>query len=349
MALRLEPDVATFTSLVRAAARGGDHVAAARWFYRLGKFGIESDRLIFSAAMSSAVRTGDLGVAEQLFRHACAKGIPQDLFNFNVLIDAAAKQQNLTAAHAWFQAAREARLTPDAITFNSLIHAASAVKPADAERWYLEACAAGIDQGLDTLNTVLHAFARTGDMVRAEAFFSRIAEAGLKPDVYSFGAMINGYAKRGDLKAATARFAEMEAGGFVGTVIQFNQLLKACANASPPAAAYAEELFRHMVASRGLRPDQVALRSLGRLAGSRRLAELCRKLGVDQAEIMGGPDDTRHMKWVLSPPPWRYGRKQGGAVAPPCGASQAAQVDGTSSATLALSGSSPDWRPRRGA
>ena len=64
-----------------------------------------------------------------------------------------------------------------------------------------------------SFSTVLHAHARAGNAVEAQAWLERMRHASIEPDAVSYNTVCSAWARRGDAAAALACYSAMQAAG----------------------------------------------------------------------------------------------------------------------------------------
>lgn len=98
-----------------------------------------------------------------------------------------------------------------------------------------------------TYNAMVHACAQARKPAMAERWVQRMEQSGLRPCKVTFNALIDAYAKRGKVDEAEAWFRRMQERGVEADKVIYNSLINACAQAGKPskAALWFEELLAH--------------------------------------------------------------------------------------------------------
>jgi pentatricopeptide repeat protein len=109
---------------------------------------------------------------------------------------------------------------------------------------------------LVTINTVIDACCRAGQLEECVKVFNRVPELGMEPDRITYSTMIKGFARDGDLDGAQTFLRRMEAAGFRSDYSIFNVLIEAAAIRS--RFDVADMAFNQMLAE-GLTPSSYTL------------------------------------------------------------------------------------------
>ena len=243
------PGLPEYKYVLDAFARHGNWTRARYWYDQAMQAGIpvNLDKEILLTMMFAAARSGNTVAAEQQMQEARAAGMEDHGGMYTALITAAAQSQDYELAEKWLQEARKAGLTQPE-QYNSAIHAASRCGQLDsaehvaalaeldgvalssysfsglivaagstnnmaaAERWFQRAIDSG---GLSTalINAAVHQAARYNNLTAAEGFFRHFETSTLEPDACSFLGIIRAASHAGNLAAAEHRMEEALAAG----------------------------------------------------------------------------------------------------------------------------------------
>jgi pentatricopeptide repeat protein len=128
----------------------------------------------------------------------------------------------------------------------------------------------GTHPDLLLIGAMVHAYACSRDLERAERWHNRIAEYGLVPDRSCFSRIINACAKASDLQKALQYLEAMKRGGIQPEVVTYSCILDACAHAGE--LDQAKLVFQQLRAS-GSKLNAVPYACLGRIFAGRGLYE----------------------------------------------------------------------------
>merc|ERR1719174_1251132 len=104
-------------------------------------------------------------------------GVKPDTVSYNVLISTCARAKDADRAEGWLKKllSQEGAVEADAVSFCMMIDAC--VRGGDvlrAEQWLLKMDTLGLEPTLTCCGTLMHAFAKLGDVGRAEAIMQRM-------------------------------------------------------------------------------------------------------------------------------------------------------------------------------
>jgi len=213
---------------------------------------------------------------------ADTKVTPEEV-SYSVVIELCARRGDVSGAATWLQEMAASPVGPNVFAFNSVIRGfakkGSALKAAE---WLDRMIAEGLEPNVVSYTAVIDSCVKVGDAEGAARWFDTMLGNGVLPNAFTYNAIINSCAALGDVDGALKWLERMRSAGplVVLDEISYNSAIKSCANASPPRADKAEELFRTMREA-GLYPTISTIRALERAVGDHRSRELCGDLRVD--------------------------------------------------------------------
>ncbi|KAK1302244.1 Pentatricopeptide repeat-containing protein [Acorus calamus] len=206
---------------------------------------IPVSRLLASCATSNY---GSLTYAIRLF-----KAIPRpNTFMWNTVIRAHSKSNNPEDAillYCQMLHSSKSALSYNIYTFPFLLKACSARSSVEeAKQIHAHIIKIGLDSDVYTANSLLHVYAKSGNLASARMLFDRI----LHRDIVTWNSMIDGYGKTGIVEAARELFDQMPA----KNIISWTSMITACTEGGMFQEALT--LFQEML-SVGIEPDGAAL------------------------------------------------------------------------------------------
>merc|ERR1719262_1022234 len=89
-----------------------------------------------------------------------------------------------------------------------------------------------VEANVQSYSAVISAFAKAGDVPKAEKWLLKMLDAGIRGDTISYTSMINACANTGDVQKAEEWLVKMLEDGVEPNVITFNAVIAACAKKS---------------------------------------------------------------------------------------------------------------------
>merc|ERR1711915_632996 len=159
------------------------------------------------------------------------------------------------------QMSQHAGIELEEISYNMLIHAyARAGELKKAESWMHRMSEGGLTPNTISYSSVINACARVDDVASAEKWFYQMEKVGKNtPNSVAFNSMIHVCAKARDFIKAEKWMNKMEDAGIPRDRITFNAILNCCARAGEEKKA--EEWFNRMK-QEGLEPDEISYNSV---------------------------------------------------------------------------------------
>uniref|UniRef100_A0A803KMQ3 Pentatricopeptide repeat-containing protein n=1 Tax=Chenopodium quinoa TaxID=63459 RepID=A0A803KMQ3_CHEQI len=192
----IQPDVVTYTSLVRG-------------FYNSGFREEAKDGLVVEAEAILRHMT-DKGVAPDITVLYLMKGITPDVVTYNTLIDGLCKTNRLTLARELFTDMQAHGVTPDVFTYNSLLDCLCKSAQLDEAVALLEDMEdTGIKPDIVTYNILIDSLCKAGQLEDAANFFSNLVIKGLQPSFRTYNILVKGFCKKGLMNEATQLLSKM--------------------------------------------------------------------------------------------------------------------------------------------
>jgi pentatricopeptide repeat protein len=153
-------------------------------------------------------------------------------------------------------------------------HGSSWAPRLSAVRQFEAMVAKGLEPDVITYNSVINAYAQSGDSASAVRQFEAMVAKGLEPDVITYSSVINVCArsKPADVHAAKAAVARLSEQGLTVNSYTLSAMLRCCAYARPRDSALAEIWFRSHVGL--LHLNQHVCEALAKAVGAQRATEL---------------------------------------------------------------------------
>lgn len=222
-------DVASYSAVIHACAKANDVKRAELWVEKMQEAGVEANMVTYNSVINACARTADADRAEAWLQRMEARGVSPGVLTFNSLINACTKANHVDRAEKWLEGMRSRNLTPDVVSYSTVIHACTQSSAPDrAEKWLermmSETCPAASLSGhrgqksrqpsAFCLNSVVQAFARTGNGPKAAKWMQVVLQDGVEANPASFCAVVSAFVRSGDLEEAESWLARMLAEGF---------------------------------------------------------------------------------------------------------------------------------------
>lgn len=252
----LKLDGSVFQAAIATATHGGYPEAAERYLTWQLESGSQPSLQSYKPLISVWAKRGDAIRAERLIDAMIGNGISPDSTLLGMVIHACAKAGDAhRAEQAFKRIASRTGEKPNVICYNSLIDAfAKSGETASAEQWLATMAAEGVEPTVASYTSVLHAYARAGDLRAAERMLERMTERGVQANVVSYGALLQGFVKTGDVARAEKWFAHMQEAGIEPNNVTYSTLINVCAKAHDSERA---EKWLDTMQSSGVAPTTV--------------------------------------------------------------------------------------------
>lgn len=190
------------TTVIQAAANGGNFQGAQAWFGKLLDYGLNATIASYTAVITAAAKNGLKNEAKEWFEAMQYDQIKPDTAAFGAVMSAFANSGDLIETENYLDMMSARGLKPNRIIFGIATRCMG----------FLQLLGSGFvvaitPQGLlpAHLSTqVLRAASRTGNEATALKWFERMKKAGMKPGVREFTELINLAGRQGNVLAADA-------------------------------------------------------------------------------------------------------------------------------------------------
>ncbi|KXS18192.1 hypothetical protein M427DRAFT_223758 [Gonapodya prolifera JEL478] len=198
----VEPDVVSYCCLIRSCVESErDKLPAAFALYdEMKRRGVHPDLATFTTLIAGCVRAGNHTRAWRTFDHARTDaGLHPDTHMYTTMIASCAKTRDPERAlDLYTEMTTERGLVPTLQTYNALLLALTTASRGSALRGEIPAIRArmqleGIRPDERTMDAVLNAASRAGDLIEARAVWNESVRIG-QADGFLFGNMVRAYA-----------------------------------------------------------------------------------------------------------------------------------------------------------
>jgi pentatricopeptide repeat protein len=192
---RIEKDVVSYNSVLKALANYGKFEEAIETFYQMKKAGIKPDKYTYTALAKSVIVVDDKDVEELLYDMK-EEGVKSDVKTFNTIIRYLCEQKKLNAAKKVVSWMEKSGLHPDSWTYSFLMNGLlQSGNPSGALALFETACSdkrtAGLTENVYLYTTAMTSAAAIGDHTRALELLSRMNALGIKPNIKTMTALLS--------------------------------------------------------------------------------------------------------------------------------------------------------------
>lgn len=214
----VEPDNATYGTLIDVYCKGGRESAALIWLGDMCKRGLVPDEVTMSIVLQAHKKAGEYEKAELFFKRWSSEsdrrmeGHPcYSLYTYNTLIDTYGKAGQLEKVSDMFNQMLREGVAPNVVTFNTMIHVwgknhrmeqvASLVRMMEEFQCLPDT---------RTYNILISLYRESNGIDVAEYYFWKMKAEKLVPDVVSCRTLLYGYSIKGMVAKAEALLKEMD-------------------------------------------------------------------------------------------------------------------------------------------
>jgi pentatricopeptide repeat protein len=183
IAAGIKPNVYSYTSMIDAFSKGGNHEKAVGLLSRMKEEGIEPNVVTYTSLIKC--HDLDLSKVDSLFKEMIAAGIKLNVYSYTSMIDAFSKGGNHEKAVELLSRMKEEGIEPNVVTYTSLIKCHE-LDLSKVDSLFKEMIAEGIKPSVVTYNSMIDAFSKGGDFDKAAELLSRMKEEGVKPDSVTY-------------------------------------------------------------------------------------------------------------------------------------------------------------------
>eukprot|EP01041_Mallomonas_annulata_P011208 gene11208-23420_t len=206
---------------------------------------------------------GDAGYLDhcaQLLVNMTSLGIRPTVVTYSTLISRAGAWQKTALAEKYYKQMIYEKIPPDVQAFNSLINAYAKTGDTDAALHVLhDMDKAHILPSIVTFNTLLDSCSRKGNVSRAKEMFQLIITHDIKPNLRSYSSLIHACCQAGEINEAILLLKYMEEANIPPSAVTYSMLLHGMGQSGDLLQAF--QLLDSMK-SKGIRPNVVTMSSL---------------------------------------------------------------------------------------
>ncbi|KAH9329592.1 hypothetical protein KI387_001700 [Taxus chinensis] len=220
-------DVYSFTALINAYGRNGQHETSLHLLARMERERIAPSLITYNTVINACAKGGFgweglLGLFAQM-RH---EGIQPDIITYNTLLGACASRGLSSEAEMVFRTMNEAGIVPNALTYTYVVETFRQVGLIDRVSELLrELELAGNLPDVTAYNLLLEAHAKTGIVKKAVGVFRQMQNAGCTPNATTYSTLLNCYGKRGQYDDVRELFLSMKASSTEPDIVTYNTLI----------------------------------------------------------------------------------------------------------------------------
>ena len=197
-----------------------------------------------------------IALMDDMRRH----GVKPSVITYTTLISRAGAWQKVTEAELYFKMMLADGIEADAQAFNSLISAYAKSGEADkAFRILGDMDHAGVLPTVVTFNTLIESCARTGKVKRAQEILQMMKVRGLHPDERSFSAVVHACCQAGDVESAFQMVRKMDIDGIKPSAITYSSLVHHLGKTGDLDRAFQ---VLNLMMTAGIHPNVVTMSSL---------------------------------------------------------------------------------------
>mmetsp|Transcript_2297 Transcript_2297/g.5387 ORF Transcript_2297/g.5387 Transcript_2297/m.5387 type:complete len:699 (-) Transcript_2297:37-2133(-) len=235
----VSPDIITYTSTMRALAKGKQARKALDLFRAMKDTGIQLDVFAYTTTMDACAKTNNWKKALQLLEEMRENNVPPNEVTYGVAVNACGNGGQWQTALSLLQTMNDSGMRINSITYNSAIAALSK--------------AARLDAGPDP-NVLWE---------KTQHILGEMHSRGVRQDTFTYSSAISVCGSAGRWEEAVRLIHQMKDSGTNGTkrnkIVAFTSAITACANSKQWDPA--NQLFQEMKRD-GLAPDLVAFNAL---------------------------------------------------------------------------------------
>ncbi|CAK0853134.1 unnamed protein product, partial [Prorocentrum cordatum] len=211
----VRPTTAHYNCMIAACAESGDMEAAFKWFDRIREDGLQPEPQSFTHIIHALSQNKCVQEASEWLDRMEAAGLEPTLGAYAGIINAYAQAGQPEEASQWIHKAESQGVELDAVMYNILINAWAEVGNLDEALIVLDKQRRrGVDLSIYTYNSIMKAYVTAGKVEDAAALLHNMSsEAGVRPNSLSYNTVIHGFAKAGDVKRVKQLTNRMRAAG----------------------------------------------------------------------------------------------------------------------------------------
>ncbi|PRQ34497.1 putative tetratricopeptide-like helical domain-containing protein [Rosa chinensis] len=191
----LQPDVATFTTLIHGFVLQNRVAEAARLFSKmLGRGHCQPNVFTFNTLIKGFCMIGNNSAAMELLRKMEERGCQPDTVTYNTIIDSLCKDTLVDQALNLFTEMIGRGIAPSVVTYNSLIDGVCRLgKWKEAKRLLNEMVSKNIFPNVRTFTVLVDALCKEGMVAEAKSVVEMMIQRGIEPDMVTYSSLMDGY------------------------------------------------------------------------------------------------------------------------------------------------------------
>eukprot|EP00930_Biecheleria_cincta_P058734 TRINITY_DN4452_c0_g2_i1.p1 TRINITY_DN4452_c0_g2~~TRINITY_DN4452_c0_g2_i1.p1 ORF type:complete len:894 (+),score=177.77 TRINITY_DN4452_c0_g2_i1:108-2789(+) len=236
----LSPDQVSYGAMIAGFAQQGEHAQAEEWLRQMVAAGLRPTAATFNSVIRVYANNEDLSNLARWMSLSQEYDVQLREQSYNLAIAATVHAGQTEAAERWLRQCVEMESPiQNKACYNSVVNAFAKTGDAEgAQRIVTLMCEQAIEPDVVTLGAAVHAAAKSGNQEKAEAMFDLIITRGkTRPDAIGFNALINASVKAGDAKRAEFWLRKMIEVGVEPSVVSYTTMLHAHARCGDIAAA----------------------------------------------------------------------------------------------------------------
>nr|AYM00974.1 pentatricopeptide repeat protein [Salvia miltiorrhiza] len=224
-----EPDVVTFTTLIKGLLLVGRVPEAAKVLWKLSVYQLcEHDEYTYSTMINGLCKAGGtLEAIDLLCLLEKEKGsCKPNVYAYNAVIDGLCKDGKVDEALQLFSTLGDKGISPNVVTYNSIIEGLCNRRRMDeAEDILKKMIADKVCPNVVTCNIFVTAWCKDGKVEEAEHMLVSMKEIDVQPDIVIYNALINGYCMQGKMDEAVRIFQLAVNSGIKPNIVSYNSLM----------------------------------------------------------------------------------------------------------------------------
>lgn len=296
----VQPDNATFSTVISCARTCGLPSKAVEWFEKMPGFGCSPDMLTYSAVIDAYGRAGKADEALRLYDRARAEKWQLDPVICSTVIKVHSTSGNFDGAHNVFEEMKAAGVKPNLVVYNTMLDAMGrAMRPWVVKTIHREMIDQQVQPSKATYCCLLHAYTRARYGEDAMAVYRLMKDEAMDIDVMLYNMLLSmcadiGYVEEAgeifrDMKASMAACSKPDSWSYSSMITLYS---------STADVVGAEDILNEMVEA-GFKPNIFVLTSLIRCYGKAgRINDVVRSFGM--LEDLGISPDDRFCGCLLS-------------------------------------------------
>jgi len=227
---RLQPDIASYTALLRALAMRGEMEAVLEMLNVMNESGIAPNERTFSVLIDSFGKAELFDVMKATFLAMKRSGIIASQFSFNSMIHHCGRAGLLNDVLHLYHEMLDKKITPDVFTYHSLISALlKANQFQKAGQFFFQMQESGIVPDEPIYALMMTMLATKGQIHEMEQLLGEMAKFNVKPAARTYTALIKGYGSANLFEKAMDTFKTLQKENLPISVELMDNVILLCA------------------------------------------------------------------------------------------------------------------------